>query len=948
MNLSDYREKAEYLSQPENFKQALKENWQIPAVSLTFLIGLWLRYIPAKGMQYLQALDPYMEYRMSKHLALSGSLPALDFTRYFPYATPIHVMNIGNIAVPAFLYRYLGFSLIFPNYLQFAQFYPAFMGAVSVVMIYFLGKEIFDRFTGVSASFFFATLTGVMHRTSAGFFEKEPTGTAFMLISMVFFTRAWKNRNWKNGILSGFAFGLFTISWGGSRAVWLLYPAIVGAVLFIDEDIRSLIAAYTPTVILGGLFASAVNPGKFWFTGKYFLANLGLVALLWSRYLIEEFEILEEHQLKYYVPSISIIGLLMAITAPLYSEKLGHLVLGLWNSATQSGGGVIGGTVAENQAAQISSMVSSLGGNTASGMAAFANWFHSTLPFMQPVVSALGILLVPLGKLVIFLSSFLSPWTFMILGTPLLLTHLLIYLGRKYSIIEEDISGKTYYGYLAAITIAWLISATGFLAATDLARTFLKAGASRTQIFSYAAQLRVNAIILGFVAAGALSGLVYYLKDEAYKVMLMVFGFLTLAEVVGALNVVGSQNMRVIVYALLNSPFARGLVLPTFGGLVAFLFVYLSNDFEKPDLTTHWYYTFPFIWGVTHLFISASTSRLIFLAGFPASFVAGYGFTNAFRKFRAMDLPDIEMDNPESLEDIRKGLMVVAAAVILVTTIFSGYAVAQQLGGSPSRAWSPSLDYMENQTPKGSVILSWWDYGYWFQSIGRRGAVADGGNFGYYSGSDPKINYPLADFLTSSNASNWKWFLQKHSVDYIVLDRSMIGKYSAVSQISRGSNTNFTTMQTFKTGRPINSYLNSKDKILKFKSGGTEIFAPVKVTGARSNTTKLSIDIDGPVTLRAGATTRKINCLLTDHGKVKLGNKTRRNIPYCIAERPAPGFELSARTGSRAGIVLVPKKIADSTLVRLYLMDGYGIDFVKKVQLNRFQYVKMWKVQDLK
>ncbi|MFB6115707.1 MAG: STT3 domain-containing protein, partial [Candidatus Nanohalobium sp.] len=460
MNLGEYRDKAEQLSQPENFKKALKENWHIPAVGLIFTLALWIRYLPEKGMQYLQALDPYMIYRMSQHLALSGSLPALDFTRYFPYATPIYFMNIGDIAIPALMYRYLGFSLIFPSYMEFAQFYPAFMGAVGVLAMYFLGKELFDRFTGVSAAFFLATLAGVMHRTSAGFFEKEPTGTVFMLLSMVFFTRAWKRTDWKNGMLSGLMFGLFTISWGGSKMLWLLYPLVVGAVLFIDEDIESLIRAYTPTILIGGFFAAAFNSSRFWITGKFFLANLALLALLWSRYLIEEFDLLEKHQLKYYVPSLSVIGGIMAITAPLYSETLGNLVFGLWNLATQTTGGVIGGTVAENQAASLSSMVSSLGVSAGGAMRALNNWFITTFSFTKPVVEALSIVINPIANLIAFLATFVNPWTFMLFGIPILGTHLLIVLGRKYDFVDE-VTGKTYYSYVQAVTISWLIAATG-------------------------------------------------------------------------------------------------------------------------------------------------------------------------------------------------------------------------------------------------------------------------------------------------------------------------------------------------------------------------------------------------------------------------------------------------------------------------------------------------------
>jgi len=45
----------------------------------------------------------------------------------------------------------------------------------------------------------------------------------------------------------------------------------------------------------------------------------------------------------------------------------------------------------------------------------------------------------------------------------------------------------------------------------------------------------------------------------------------------------------------------------------------------------------------------------------------------------------------------------------------------------------------------------------------------------------------------------------------------------------------------------------------------------------------------------------------------------------------------------QAKMVLVPRSIADSNLVRLYLMDGYGIDQVEKVEDGSNGFVKMWE-----
>lgn len=39
--------------------------------------------------------------------------------------------------------------------------------------------------------------------------------------------------------------------------------------------------------------------------------------------------------------------------------------------------------------------------------------------------------------------------------------------------------------------------------------------------------------------------------------------------------------------------------------------------------------------------------------------------------------------------------------------------------------WPDSLEWMRTQTPEGSVVAAWWDYGYWITTLGNRTSLAD-------------------------------------------------------------------------------------------------------------------------------------------------------------------------------------------------------------------------------
>ena len=42
-----------------------------------------------------------------------------------------------------------------------------------------------------------------------------------------------------------------------------------------------------------------------------------------------------------------------------------------------------------------------------------------------------------------------------------------------------------------------------------------------------------------------------------------------------------------------------------------------------------------------------------------------------------------------------------------------------------SNDWLVTLDWIKNNTPENSVIGSWWDYGYWIQTLGDRTTTID-------------------------------------------------------------------------------------------------------------------------------------------------------------------------------------------------------------------------------
>jgi asparagine N-glycosylation enzyme membrane subunit Stt3 len=890
MDLTEFKEKRDSIDKETVFG-FLKDKWHIPTVLAIVFTGFMLRYMPANGMEYLQAVDPYMIFRMSQHLALEGSLPQLDFARYFPYAMPTYLIYNGDIVIPALLWD-AGFGLFFSNYLEWAQFYPAMLGGLSVLVMYFLGQEFFDRKTGVAAAFFLAVTPGILRRTSAGFFEKEPLGTFLMLASLLFFTRAWKRESWKNGIFSAIALGLFTISWGGSQMLWLLYPIVTAVVVFINQDIRSLVAAYTPTVLVAGISSAVLLHRRFSLDSELFIGAVGVLIFLWARYLIEELDLVEQEKLKYYGPVTAIFGLLMVVLSPLYSDFIARKAIGFFNTALGNTGGVIGGTVAENAPPNTASLAQSIGSGIFSA---------------SPVAE--------------FIGALASPWTLMMFGVPFMATSIVLMLAAKNNLITEKIGGKEHLAYIQAGFVSWLPFIFSLVLITIQGRN-----ASQFLVFMGA--------FASLVIGASLFTLIYFLdEDSALSISSLMIG----GGVVGALIFVLRFSPG------LNSPATYLTLVPTLMAAVASVILYYAGKFPEREIEFNWYLILPLVWTVSNVYGGTTRSRLLFLSTFSVALVAGYGLSTGLKKLRDLDYSGISFTHPDNLENA------VTVFVILIVAgfgIFSGYVMSQGLGGSPSpspQIWEQSIDFM-NDTPEGSVILSWWDYGYYFQTLGERPSVADGGQGGYYTQETRAVNMPLAEYLnTTASRPEDREFIEKHSVDYIWLDRSMIGKFAAVSQIANRNNQEFDSISQVATRGSLQDSLSrdGNQTLVEFRGrlgrNRVEIYAPIESTNT-------SMSLSGSPTVRfANGQTAGIGCVLTEEGRQNYD--VQNDIGFCAAEDPFYSLERGA-AGGQPRMLLIPEKISNSTFVKLYVQDGRGVEYAEKVPEASNGYIKMWEVTE--
>ena len=85
----------------------------------------------------------------------------------------------------------------------------------------------------------------------------------------------------------------------------------------------------------------------------------------------------------------------------------------------------------------------------------------------------------------------------------------------------------------------------------------------------------------------------------------------------------------------------------------------------------------------------------------------------------------------------------------------TGYKVA-------TNDWKDSLEWIKLNTPSDSIILSWWDYGYWITTMSERTTVVDNSTI------DSKQIQKVANILLSSPDDAWN-MLQETGSDYVLI-----------------------------------------------------------------------------------------------------------------------------------------------------------------------------------
>lgn len=92
--------------------------------------------------------------------------------------------------------------------------------------------------------------------------------------------------------------------------------------------------------------------------------------------------------------------------------------------------------------------------------------------------------------------------------------------------------------------------------------------------------------------------------------------------------------------------------------------------------------------------------------------------------------------------------------------------------------WQYAMSWARTNTSSNAIFASWWDYGYWIQTIGQRATMTDGGHaVPYWDHTQARY------FLTTKNETTALNYIKTFNVSYVLFDPTDVSKYGAYSSI---------------------------------------------------------------------------------------------------------------------------------------------------------------------
>ncbi len=230
------------------------------ALTLVVILSIMIRLTPIlRGPTLIKAFDPWIQYYNAKYISEHSLYEYFTWTdkkSWYPGGIDRSSIRPGLPFTAVAIYLFLNFIGIPVTIYEVCYYFPAFMGGLTTLAAYYLGKEVYDRNCGLFTAFFIALNTGHMQRTMAGFFDNETIGVFATLMCLTFFLKALRTGKFTHSIMGGIFLGYLSLSWGGYQYVFYMLPLVCLILILMNKYNENILISYTGVIGTGFLISS--------------------------------------------------------------------------------------------------------------------------------------------------------------------------------------------------------------------------------------------------------------------------------------------------------------------------------------------------------------------------------------------------------------------------------------------------------------------------------------------------------------------------------------------------------------------------------------------------------------------------------------------------------------------------------------------------------------------
>jgi dolichyl-diphosphooligosaccharide--protein glycosyltransferase len=277
----------------------------ISLLILILVIAATIRLLPLRWGFQLSEFDPHIHYRLTSHMVDNGFFAWRSWTdtmSWYPYGLDVssailpglattaavfyQIANALNLAPAPILSSEVYHPLTADPVFNFVVIFPVIMATLTILVMYFVGRDIGGKEVGLFSAFFLALSSPYISRTSLGFFDDETVGILGLLLFIFFFLRSIDpEKSTKNSaiyaVAGGLSLGYLFSCWGAARYPLGITLIFVLVLLLLKRYSSRLFVSYGTTFAFALLIAVTVPKlGIGFLSEPTVLAVLGMFLIL--------------------------------------------------------------------------------------------------------------------------------------------------------------------------------------------------------------------------------------------------------------------------------------------------------------------------------------------------------------------------------------------------------------------------------------------------------------------------------------------------------------------------------------------------------------------------------------------------------------------------------------------------------------------------------------------